>query len=183
MQGQSVWLWLLFGTFAAGLLIWTAIDANRKRSAPAPVAGSSPEQQKMVDEARTAIASDSTNIEAHTALGNVLYDTGNWSEAIVHYRAVMRRDSTRVPPMVDLGVCYYNLGETPQAEQLFLKALTLDPNQPIALFNLGIVSERKGRPDEARAFYDRALKNAPSEELHHAVEDAIARVSQAKPAP
>ena len=179
MQGQAMWLWLLFGTFAAALLIWTAIDANRKRAVVAgPVEGSNVEQQKMADAAHAAIAADSTNIEAHTALGNVLYDTGNWSDAIVHYRAVLRRDSTRVAPMVDLGVCYYNLGQTQQAEALFRKAITLDPRQPIALFNLGIVSERHGDTAEALKYYQRALANAPNEELKSAIVAAVQRTSQ-----
>ena len=178
-QGQAMWLWLLFGTFAAALLIWTAIDANRKRNIVAPsVEGSSQEQQKMADAARAAIAADSTNIEAHTALGNVLYDTGNWTEAISHYRVVLRGDSTRVAPMVDMGVCYYNLGETKLAEEYFRRAISFDPHQPIALFNLGIVSERHGDTEEALKYYHRALEHAPNEELKNAIFAAVQRTSQ-----
>ena len=177
-QGQSMWLWLLFGTFAAALLVWTAIDANRKRELPGPVEGSNADQQKLADAARAALAADSTDIDAQTSLANVLYDTANWSEAIVHYRAVLRRDSTRVAPMVDLGVCYYNLGQTQQAEALFRKALTLDAHQPIALFNMGIVSERRGNTEEALQYYHRAVENAPNEELKNAIFAAVQRTSQ-----
>lgn len=178
MQGQSVWLWLLFGTFAAGILIWTAIDANRKRNVASPVEGSSQDQQKMANAARDALAADSTSVEANLVLANVLYDTGNWGDAIVHYRAVLRRDSTRVPPLVDLGVCYYNLGDTNQAEQLFHKALSLDPHQPIALYNMGIVNERRGDVAAAVKFYHQALESAPTEELKSAITAAVERTSQ-----
>jgi tetratricopeptide (TPR) repeat protein len=178
MQAQSLWLWLLFGTFAAAILIWTAIDANRKRTVASTVEGSSDEQQKMANTARAAIATDSTNLEAQVALGNVLYDTGHWDEAIVHYRAVLRHDPTRVPVMVDLGVCYYNLGDAKQAEELFMKALSLDPHQSIALFNMGIVSERRGDLPEAMKYYHGALESAPSEELKTAIAAALQRTAQ-----
>lgn len=178
LQGQSVWLWLLFGTFAAGVLIYTAINANRQRAVEAPVAGSSNEQQQTVDRAHEALAADSTNVEAHLALANVLYDTANWDDAIVHYRAVLRRDSTRVPVIVDLGVAYYNLGDSKQAEQLFRRALELDPHQTIALYNLGIVSERRGEMARALEYYHRALETAPPEELKGAIVSAVERTSQ-----
>ena len=178
MQGQSMWLWLLFGTIGAVVLIWTAIDANRQRIVATPVEGSSAAQQTMADSARAHLAADSTNVEAHKALANVLYDTGHWDEAIVHYRAVLRRDSTDVPAMVDMGVCYYNLGDTKTAEQLFQKALTLDPHQAIALFNLGIVNERLGKTAEALKYYHRALESEPTEELKTAIVTAVKRTSE-----
>jgi tetratricopeptide (TPR) repeat protein len=178
LQGQSMWLWLLFGTFAAGLLVWTAIDASRKRATPPPVAGSNNDQQHLADQARTALAADSSDIEAHLALANVLYDTGNWDEAIVHYRAVLRRDSTRVSPIVDLGVCYYSLGDADQAEGLFQRALRLDPHQPVALFNMGVVNERRGEAARALEFYHRALQNAPSDEMKATIVTAVQRTSQ-----
>ena len=180
LQAQSVWLWLFFGTFAAGLLVYVAIDANRKRNEPvvSAVAGANTEQMAMVNTARGALAADSSNIEARVTLGNVLYDTGNWDEAIIQYRAVLRRDSTRVAPMVDLGVCYFNLGATKQAEDLFHQALRLDPHQPIALFNLGIVSERHGETAKALAYFGDALEHAPSEEFKTSINQAIQRISR-----
>ena len=180
LQGQSVWLWLLFGTFAAGLLIWTAIDANRKRNETQTNAlpGATPQQQTYADSARAAILADSTNLEAQIALANVLYDTGNWEEAIIHYKAALRRDSTRVAPIVDLGVCYYNLGAARDAEQLFHQALRIDPRQPIALFNLGIVSDRRGEKVVAEKYYRDALENAPSEEFKATVTASMQRMSQ-----
>ena len=180
VQGQAMWLWLMFGAFAAVAMILTGINSFRARNiVAAPVEGSSPEQQKMADAARKAIVADSTDLSANLALANVLYDTANWPEAIVHYRAVLRRDSTQEAPLVDMGVCYYNLGETQEAEGIFRKALLLDPRQPIALFNLGIVSERHGKTEEALQFYHRALETAPNDELKNAIVAAVKRASQA----
>jgi len=174
-----MWLWLLFGSFAAILLIWTAVQTFRKSNAPVvtPVAGVTPEQQAVVNAARAEIARDSSNVEAHHSLANVLYDTGNWDQAIVEYRAVLRRDSTRVPAMVDLGVCYYNLGDTPQAEQQFHHALALEPGQPVALFNLGIVSERHDRFAEALRWYHQAMEHAADPGLRESIAQAVQRTA------
>jgi tetratricopeptide (TPR) repeat protein len=180
LQGQAMWLWLLFGTFAAVVLIATAVQTFRKQNAPPaapPVEGVSPEQQAVVNSARAELARDSSNVEAHLALANVLYDTGNWDQAIVEYRSVLRRDSTRVPPMVDLGVCYYNLGDTPHAEELFHHALQLDPGQPVALFNLGIVAERHGHWDEALRWYHQAMEHATDAGLRESIAQALQRTA------
>lgn len=177
MAPQSVSLWLLFGTFAAVALIYTAVKANLDR-ANAPVEGAQPNQQQRVDELRDKLAKDSTSATAHVELANVLYDTGNWSDAIVHYRAALRRDSTQASVLVDLGVCYYNLGDAREAERLFAQALRHDPHQPVALFNLGIVNERREKYDLALQFYHRALESSPPEEMKPVLVSAMQRVQQ-----
>jgi tetratricopeptide (TPR) repeat protein len=176
-DSTSLSLWLVFGSIAVLTLLFVAIQANVER-AQEPVEGSSAEQQKAADELAAILEKDSTNVDAHNALGDILYDTGNWSQAIVHYRAVLARDSSRVPAIVDLGVCYYNLGETGQAERLFELALTKDPHQPIALFNLGIVNERKERYTEALQFYHRAMQSAPPEGMKQPLMDAMQRAQE-----
>jgi hypothetical protein len=55
----------------------------------------------------TELARDRTT-RVRRQLADLFYDTANWSEAIVQYRAVIRRDSLATA-MVDLGVCYHNL--------------------------------------------------------------------------
>jgi cytochrome c-type biogenesis protein CcmH/NrfG len=177
MAGQSVSLWLLFGTFCAVALIYTAVKANIDR-AHTPVEGAEPNQQQRVDELRDRLAKDSTDTAAHVALGNVLYDTRNWPDAIVEYRAALRRDSTQASVMVDLGVCYYNLGESREAERLFQQALRHDPHQPIALFNLGIVSEQHEQYDLALQYYHRALESSPPDEIQPTLVAAMQRVQQ-----
>ena len=184
LAGQSVPLWLFFGAVLTAILLWTAIDANRQRTQQSlAVEGAKPDQQHAADAAQKALARDSSDIEAHIALANVLYDTGNWPAAIVHYRAAVRRDSSRVPPLVDLGVCYYTLGETSEAERIFELALARDPRQPVALFNLGIVGEQRDQLDQALRYYHRAMEAAPSDEVRQALATAIQRAEQKLKAP
>ena len=176
---QATTLWLVFGTFAALMVIWVAIKANVDR-ATQPVEGSSPEQQVNADSLMRELQRDSTNVSARVRLGDILYDTGNWNDAIVHYRAALRMDSTLVSALVDLGVCYYNLGATEEAERHFTLALRREPHQPVALFNLGIVSERRKAYREAMDYYHRALQTAPPEEIKQAIMAGMARIQQAQ---
>ncbi len=176
-QPQSLSIWLMFAVVAAIAAVFAAVKPNLDRVTP-PVEGSSEEQQKHADEMRAALARDSTSIEAHVGLANVLYDTGNWSEAIIHYRAAVNRDSSQAPILVDLGVCYFNLGDTRHAEQLFELALRRDPHQPVALFNLGIVAEHRKDYRVALQFYHRALQSSPPENMRQPLVDAMTRVQK-----
>jgi tetratricopeptide (TPR) repeat protein len=170
-------LWLGLGAFFALLLVFIAVQANMQRG-ETPVEGSSVDQQKRANELMAAVQRDSTDLDARNQFADILFDTGNWSEAIVHYRSVVRQDSSRVPAIVDLGVCYYNLSKPAEAERMFQLALRRDPHHPFALFNLGIVHERRDNPDKALEFFHRALQSAPPENMRPAILEAMQRVQQ-----
>ncbi len=172
-------LWLVLGGMAIVMtILWVAWQGFQKNNQPTPVEGASDTQQKDADLARAELKRDSTNVNAQIALANVLYDTANWTEAIVHYRSALRLDPQRVSTIVDLGVCYYNLSATAPAESLFRAALELDPRQPVALFNLGIVSENRGELEQALQFYHRAMQGGPPQGMGEALNAAIQRVMQ-----
>ena len=184
---QATTLWLIFGTFAVALVIYVAVRANVERASQ-PVEGSTPQQQFNADSLFAALQKDSTDVAARVKLGDVFYDTGNWSDAIVHYRAAVRMDSSQMSALVDLGVCYYNLGNTEEAERNFMLALQRDAAHPVALFNLGIVNERKKQHRLAMEFYHRALQTEPPDEIKQAIMAAMARIQkeiglEAKPLP
>ena len=172
---MSLALWLLFGTLCAAVVVVVAIQGYSKNNTPPVVEGSSPEQQQMADQLRATLERDSTNVEARIELANLLYDTGNWTEAIVHYRSAIARDSTRVTAMVDLGVCYFNLSATREAEKLFLLALERDSHQAVALFNLGILNQQRGDHKAALAYFHRALISGPPEPMKPLLMDAMKR--------
>jgi tetratricopeptide (TPR) repeat protein len=155
-----------------------------QRSNP-QVAGSSAEQQERANILFGELARDSNSVTTHHALADVLYDTGNWSEAVVHYRAAIRRDSSLVNALVDLGVCYYNLGDGAEAQRQFELALVREPAQPVALFNLGIVFEARGENERALEFYHRAMQANPPAEMRQPLTQRIDALAQklGKPAP
>jgi Flp pilus assembly protein TadD len=119
------------------------------------------------------LAKDSTNVTARIELANVLYDTGNWGEAIVHYKSALRLDPNRATTVVDMGVCFYNLGKFAEAESLFQHAIVLDPHQAVAMFNLGIIAEAQERWDEALVQYHRAMQSGPPEGMKAILEQHI----------
>jgi tetratricopeptide (TPR) repeat protein len=176
-QQLKLQLWLALGTLAVAAVLYTAWQGYRQNNAgPPPVEGAGAEQQQAADLARSEIARDSTNLNAQIALANVLYDTANWPEAIVHYRTALRLDSTRVTTMVDLGVCYYNLSQTSEAEKLFRRALAHDPQQPVALFNMGIVSESRQQNEQALQYYHDAIRAGAPGSMKDALDAAMKRV-------
>jgi tetratricopeptide (TPR) repeat protein len=170
-------LWLGVGAFLALLLVLIGVQANLQRDNP-PVEGSNPGQQDQANVFRGAIAKDSVDTRSRVGLADILFDTGNWAEAIVHYRSAVHHDSSLVTAIVDMGVCYYNLSDSEEAERLFLLALARDPHQPFALFNLGIVYERRGEPDQAMKYFHRSLESAPPENMKQALVEAMQRVAK-----
>jgi len=171
-------LWLLFGTMCAIIVVFTAVRGFHENNT-AVVEGSNENQQQRADSLRTVLAGDSTNVTAHIALADILYDTGNWSDAIVQYRAALARDSSRATTLVDLGVCYYNLSDSQEAEKLFKLALQRDPHQPVALFNLGIVAQRRGDHEAALQYFHRSMETSPPDEMRQPLMEAMQKSMEA----
>lgn len=178
-NSMSVALWLLFGTLCAIAVLIAAVTGFQKNNSAPPVEGTSEDQQKHVEHLREALAKDSTDIEARIEFANILYDTGNWSDAIIQYRSAIGRDSTRVTAIVDLGVCYFNLNDVGHAERLFLLALQREPHQVVALFNLGIVGQMRGDHKAALDYFHRALISGPPEGMKPVLMDAMKRSYEA----
>ena len=177
-QPQAISIYLMVAAVIAVAVLLVAVRGFHQTNF-APIEGARENQQKTADAFRAELAKDSTNVEAHIGLADVLYDTGNWSEAIIHYRAALARDSSRATTLVDLGVCYYNLSEPERAAELFQLALKRDPHQPVALFNLGIVAERRGDNREALQYLHRALESDPPENMKQPLVEAMQRVQKA----
>jgi tetratricopeptide (TPR) repeat protein len=175
MQPIQMQLWLFAGAAVVMGIVYFAAQGFWHSNA-VPVVGAQPQQQQRADLARTALERDSTNLAARIELANVLYDTGNWSEAIIHYRSAERLDPKRATTSVDLGVCYYNLGQFAAAESLFQHALSLDAHQVFALFNLGIVAESQKRWDAALDYFHRAMRAGPPDAMKAPLEEHLQAV-------
>lgn len=169
----SLQLWLIFGTVAAVAVLWVAIQTATQRNTQ-PVEGSNTEQQQRAAVLFGALARDSNDVAAHHQLADLLYDTANWPDAIVHYRAAIRRDSSLINAIVDLGVCYYNLGASDEAERHFRLALAREPHQSVALFNLGVVYQGREQPEQALEYFHRALQSGPPESMRDTLQQRIA---------
>jgi cytochrome c-type biogenesis protein CcmH/NrfG len=174
----STTLWIVFGGFAAMVVLWIAVQSTLKGGGSQPVEGSNQVQQATADSLARVLERDSTNVDAQQRLADLFYDTANWGHAIEHYRIALRLDSTRTSAMVDMGVCYFNLGDKQSAASLFDRALRHEPNQPVALFNLGIVAESREDYRTALDYFHRALQSNPPESMHTPLIQAIQRLEQ-----
>jgi tetratricopeptide (TPR) repeat protein len=172
MQPIQMQIWLFTGVAVILGIVYFAAQGFWHSNAR-PVEGAAPEQQQRADLARQTLERDSTNLAARIELANVLYDTGNWSEAIVHYQSALRQDPNRSTTMVDLGVCYYNLSQFAAAESLFRRAVEVDPHQSVAMFNLGIIAESQGRWDDAMREFHRALQAGPPDAMKAVLQQHI----------
>ena len=184
MQPVQMQLWLFAGIAVIIDIVYFAAQGFWKSNVK-PVEGANPQQEQRADAARAVLAKDSTNLMARIELANVLYDTGNWSEAIVHYKSAQRLDPNRATTIVDMGVCFYNLGRFAQAESLFQHALVLDPHQSVAMFNLGIIAESQGRWDEALAQFHGAMESNPPDGmkpiLQQHIQEAMGKTGKSPP--
>ena len=172
MQPVQMQIWLFVGIAVVLGFVYFAAQGFWNTHVT-PVEGASGPEQQRADLARKVLEKDSTNVAARIELGNVLYDTGNWSEAIVHYRSAERLDPHRSTTVVDMGVCYYNLGAFVTAESLFTHALEIDPKQVFALFNLGIVAESREDWNGAIEFFHRVMELNPPEGMRPIVEQHL----------
>jgi cytochrome c-type biogenesis protein CcmH/NrfG len=184
MEPIQMQIWLFAGIAVILGIVYFAAQGFW-RSNVKPVEGANPQQEQRADAARAVLAKDSTNVMARISLANVLYDTGNWSDAIVHYRSALRLDPNRATTVVDMGVCYYNLGRFAAAESLFQHALVLDPHQAVAMFNLGVIAESQERWDDALTQFHRAMQSGPPDEmkqvLQQHIQEAMAKTGKTAP--
>ena len=172
VQPIQMQLWLFAGIAVVMGIVYFAAQGFWHSNVK-PIEGAGAQQQQQADAARAVLEKDSTNLAARIELANVLYDTGNWSEAIVHYKSADRLDPSRSTTVVDLGVCYYNLGRFAVAESLFQHALVLDPHQAVAMFNLGIIAESRGDWNAALTQYHRAMQADPPDAIKQVLQQRI----------
>jgi len=171
-QPIQMQIWLFSGVAIVLGIVYFAAQGFWKSNVK-PVDGANAQQEQRADAARAVLEKDSTNLMARIELANVLYDTGNWSEAIVHYRSAARLDPNRATTVVDMGVCYYNLGRFAAAESLFQHALVLDPHQAVAMFNIGVIAESRGDWAGALSQFHRAMQSDPPDGMRQVLQQHI----------
>ena len=155
--GSSVpsWLWGAVGLFALGVILVTAIQIA---TAPKPmiVPNASKPQLASAESLAVLLRADSTAVGPNVALGNLLYDTGNFGQAIQYYRRALVGDASLIDVQVDLAVSYHNAGQSEVAGQVLEDAVAKRPDHGIAHFDLGVVYMQLGRRDDARRVLTRA---------------------------
>ncbi len=124
--------------------------------------GLTPYYYGLIEEYRSVLAQDPHNLAANIALGNALYDAGQWREAITYYDQALRLNPHNADVVTDKGTCYRNMGMTEAAVQEYQQALKIDPTHQNALYNLGVLySHDKKDLAKAIGYWQKLLDIAP----------------------
>lgn len=103
---------------------------------------------------RRALASDPSDVTAHTYLGVISDRAGQLGEAERHFAAAAISAPLLPSARNNHGAILLRLGRTPEAVRQFETSLKLDQNQPSALVNLAQIRFAEGTPQSLRAALD-----------------------------
>ena len=99
--------------------------------------------------------------EGHNCLGNVLFGTGKYEDAVNHYRRALELDPNSDYALGQLAEAYQKLGNAEAAEAAYKKAISLRPNY-WAVYNwLGYFYAGQARYSEAADMFRKVTELAP----------------------
>jgi hypothetical protein len=88
------------------------------------------------------------------ALGNKAYVTGNYNQAIVHYKAALEREGYTSSLLYNLGNAYYMKKDIGQSILNYERALYLDPGNVDIKTNLALARKNFGLPTPDQASWN-----------------------------
>ena len=122
---------------------------------------------KAAEESRTAMALDPNLLESRRARGYILWNTGNFNEAIQEYNAALAINDKIADLHLALGYNYYLLDEYYQAVQSYLQAYALNPTDPTPPFEISRTYATVGDFSQSVQYADQAVKTDPEDAKLH----------------
>lgn len=122
---------------------------------------------KAAEESRTALALDPNLLEARRARGYVLWNTGNFAEAIQEYQSALAINDKIADLHLALGYNFYLLNEYDQAVQSYLQAYALNPTDPIPPYEISRTYATVGDFSQSVQYADQAVKANPQDPKLH----------------
>ncbi len=179
-SGLPGWMWAGIGIAALAAVFVTALQiANAPK--PIVVPNASGPQVALAESLSVLLHEDSTAVAPNVAMGNLMYDTGNFGLAIPYYTRALKGDPKLVDVEVDLAVSYHNSGEFETARQILEGVVIKAPMHAIALFDLGVVYQQLGRVEDARRVLLHARELAGPPEMINVIDQMIARIDGKEP--
>ena len=96
-------------------------------------------------------------IPAQFALGNNLYESGDYAGARAQYEAAAKSGSLSANLFLNLGNACFRVGDKGAAALAYERALTLEPAHPEALANLKLLRQQTGARVPAMAWWKAAV--------------------------
>ncbi len=112
---------------------------------------------------RTTIAENPDCWLTHNNLAFVLFDRGQYDEAIAQFQEALEIKPDYAEARYNLGVALARRGQYDEAIPHFKKALEIKPDYADAYLNLGVAVCSQGHVAEAIAYYQKALELKPND--------------------
>lgn len=122
---------------------------------------------KAAAESRTAIELDPSLLESRRARGYVLWNTGNFQEAIQEYNAAIAINDKIADLHLALGYNQYLLNNYDLAVQSYLQAYALNPTDPIPPYEISRTYSTVGDFSQSVQYADQAVKTDPQNAKLH----------------
>jgi tetratricopeptide (TPR) repeat protein len=117
------------------------------------------EKQKWLD----VLKYDPENLEALANLGKVLYDQGNFDEAITFFERALKLAPQDTWILFHTALSYSNLDDLEQAISHYKKFLTIEPENTNVWYNLALMYSGKKDFSLAEEAYQKLLKIKPTD--------------------
>ena len=109
--------------------------------------------EMLVDEARTRVERNPTDLQLRFELGEHLANAGRFREALPDLQRARQNPSARLKAMNLLGRCYHELGmldlAAKQLEEAGKEIPTMDAMKKEIIYNLGLVYEKTGEKEKS----------------------------------
>ena len=116
---------------------------------------------------RKAISLDGRNSAAHYNYGLLLYDRGDFGDAVREYRRVIEIEPKAVEALVNCGVTLSMQGDFTAAAAAFQRAIEIKPTFAHTHNLYGVLLDRQEKLDQAVAEFKIAIENDPNESGSH----------------
>jgi len=111
------------------------------------------------------IREDEEDLAAHINLGNLLFDQGEFLEAVEHYRTALQLEPENTNVLTDTGIALMELGHYREAVVTLRRAVGLAPSDSLINYNLGVAYALGGNGQEAIRSLDRAVRLAEEQQF------------------
>ncbi len=123
--------------------------------------------QAAIDLSQKAQALDPNALETHRARGYVLFNTGNYAEAIQEYQAAIASNDKLWDLHYSLGAVYKMQGDYDLAIQEMLTGVALNPTNPDILTEISRTYATEGQYGKAIQYAEQAVSLGPSNPRLH----------------
>ena len=119
------------------------------------------DREKAIDRLETATDRNPDLRMAHSLLGDLYRESGQYAKALPEYQALSKLDPYGASNQYRLGLTYQLLNRLQDAVVAYLKALDLNPRDAKSSTNLGLVYMALGQMDDAVKYARRATELDP----------------------